>query len=125
MPESEANAERLGSNQDVSEDARNTHASSISGTTSNISSSSRSRGGAVAAAAGDGCYVSALIQNRRYYGLLVDQDALKAASGELLFPQFLPHTLVCSSLFMYLLFDLRDDVLAIHVGNFIKKIKSK
>jgi hypothetical protein len=30
--------------------------------------------------AGDGCYVSALVQNRRYYGLLVDQEALKNAS---------------------------------------------
>jgi len=30
--------------------------------------------------AGDGCYVSATVQNRRYYGLLVDQEALKHAS---------------------------------------------
>lgn len=30
--------------------------------------------------AGDGCYVSATVQNRRYYGLLVDQEALKSAS---------------------------------------------
>lgn len=29
---------------------------------------------------GDGCYVSATIHNRRYYGLLVDQEALKNAS---------------------------------------------
>lgn len=30
--------------------------------------------------AGDGCYVSATVQNRRYYGLLVDQEALKHSS---------------------------------------------
>lgn len=30
--------------------------------------------------AGDGCYVSATVHNRRYYGLLVDQEALKNAS---------------------------------------------
>lgn len=30
--------------------------------------------------AGDGCYVSATVQNRRYYGLLVDQEVLKDAS---------------------------------------------
>ena len=30
--------------------------------------------------AGDGCYVSATVHNRRYYGLLVDQEALKSAS---------------------------------------------
>ena len=30
--------------------------------------------------AGDGCYVSATVQNRRYYGLLVDQEALKQSS---------------------------------------------
>ena len=33
------------------------------------------------AASGDGCYVSAILQNRKYYGVLFDQDALKAASG--------------------------------------------
>lgn len=43
----------------------------------------RSNGGASAAVpAGDGCYVSALIQNRRYYGVLFDQSALMAASGQ-------------------------------------------
>lgn len=30
--------------------------------------------------AGEGCYVSTTIQNRRYYGVLVDQASLKAAS---------------------------------------------
>jgi hypothetical protein len=30
--------------------------------------------------AGDGCYVTTTVHNRRYYGLLVDQDALKNAS---------------------------------------------
>lgn len=30
--------------------------------------------------AGEGCYISTTIQNRRYYGVLVDQAALKAAS---------------------------------------------
>ena len=30
--------------------------------------------------AGDGCYVSATVHNRRYYGMLVDQEALKNAS---------------------------------------------
>jgi hypothetical protein len=29
---------------------------------------------------GDGCYVSATVNNRRYYGVLVDQEALKSAS---------------------------------------------
>jgi len=32
--------------------------------------------------AGDGCYVSALIQNRRYHGVLFDQSSLMAASGQ-------------------------------------------
>jgi hypothetical protein len=30
--------------------------------------------------AGDGCYVTTTVHNRRYYGLLVDQEALKSAS---------------------------------------------
>jgi hypothetical protein len=34
----------------------------------------------ITATAGDGCYVSATVQNRRYYGVLVDQAALKTAS---------------------------------------------
>ena len=28
---------------------------------------------------GDGCYVSATIQNKRFYGVLIDQASLKAA----------------------------------------------
>jgi monoamine oxidase len=39
-------------------------------------------GSGASAAAGDGCYVSALIQNRKYYGVLFDQDALKAATKQ-------------------------------------------
>jgi hypothetical protein len=30
--------------------------------------------------AGEGCYISATVNNRRYYGVLIDQAALKAAS---------------------------------------------
>jgi len=30
--------------------------------------------------AGEGCYVTATVNNRRYYGVLIDQNALKAAS---------------------------------------------
>lgn len=37
-------------------------------------------GSSTADRAGDGCYVSATVNNRRYYGVLIDQEALKAAS---------------------------------------------
>ena len=33
-----------------------------------------------AAKVGEGCYVTATVNNKRYYGLLVEKDALKAAS---------------------------------------------
>ena len=53
---------------------------STSNNSNNNGGASASNGGA-AAASGDGCYVSALIHNRRYYGVLFDQEALKAASS--------------------------------------------
>jgi hypothetical protein len=34
-----------------------------------------------AATAGEGCYVSATVHNKRYYGVLIDQDSLKVASN--------------------------------------------
>ena len=50
--------------------------------TPNSGASGSNNGGSSATAAGDGCYISALIQNRRYYGALFDQDALKAATKQ-------------------------------------------
>ena len=35
---------------------------------------------ATAAAAGEGCYISTTIHNKRYYGVLISQDSLKEAS---------------------------------------------
>ena len=45
-------------------------------------SAAASGGAAATSASGDGCYVSALIHNRKYYGVLFDQDALKAATKQ-------------------------------------------
>lgn len=51
-------------------------------TSNNDSGGASASSGGAAAASGDGCYVSALIHNRRYYGVLFDQDALKAATKQ-------------------------------------------
>ena len=42
--------------------------------TPNSGASGSNNGGSSATAAGDGCYISALIQNRRYYGALFGVD---------------------------------------------------
>eukprot|EP00566_Odontella_aurita_P003658 CAMPEP_0113534128 /NCGR_PEP_ID=MMETSP0015_2-20120614/4991_1 /TAXON_ID=2838 /ORGANISM="Odontella" /LENGTH=1331 /DNA_ID=CAMNT_0000433263 /DNA_START=92 /DNA_END=4088 /DNA_ORIENTATION=- /assembly_acc=CAM_ASM_000160 len=45
------------------------------------SGGSRSEGnGAAGEAAGDGCYISATVNSKRYYGVMFDQGSLKAAS---------------------------------------------
>lgn len=62
------------------EHGADTYSTSASNNNNN-GGASVSSGGA-AAASGDGCYVSALIHNRRYYGVLFDQEALKAATKQ-------------------------------------------
>jgi len=57
-------------------------ADACSTSTSNNNGGASALSGGAAAASGDGCYVSALIHNRRYYGVLFDQEALKAATKQ-------------------------------------------